>query len=854
MKPPPLPGKHRARNWLAILVVCLLLLPVIVLVTWYASFRMGNASAVRRLEAKVREAGEPLTLEDLAKRFPPVPDAENAALPLMELWAEEQPEFWEAFRKHQRPMPERKGREYDPALPFLGGDVRRVSRTEPLTAEQLSAAGTYLTAQSNHMDRVRLALRRPHFRFPLDVSAGFNMLLPHLAELRTEAQSFRIAGLVAVEEGDIPGAISAVEDAALISVRLAEEPLLISQLVRLACAQLVIDDAQRLLSRHQLSEIQLKRVQDLLVQLKVDGALRSALLSERATSYSVFDPSAMATNFTQLAISNDSEPPNPEIIRAGLGVLSGIGLTAPDQRLMLETMEQAIKLAGQNTPEALREYEQLFVRVGREARRFPPKFFSALLLPSLEKAGTRFATFEARRRAALTAVAIERYRLAHNGEVPDTLSGLVPEFFPSVLLDPFDGKSLGLATREPGYTIYSVGPDREDNQGKERPEKGPTKPFDVTFIVERNHAKTNASSPAPGGLQQTTPFASGTEGYHTFRIPAMVVNGDGHLLAFCEGRKGGSGDAGDIDTVMKHSPDGGRTWSPLRVVWDDGTNTCGNPCVVRDAQTGVIWLLQTWNQGDDREPRIIDGTSKDTRRVFVTRSDDEGRTWAKPNEITADVKLTNWTWYATGPGAGIQLQRGPHQGRLIIPCDHIEAGTRRYFSHVIFSDDHGQNWKLGGSTPRDLVNECEAVELADGRLMLNMRSYDPSQKARQSAISRDSGITWEEQKLVPELVDPICQASIRRLAWPTTERPGVILFSNPASQKRERLTVRASFDDGNTWPISRLLSPSPAAYSCLVTMPDGSIGIFYETGSKNPYQTLVFSRFTLDWLKQTAPP
>ena len=98
--------------------------------------------------------------------------------------------------------------------------------------------------------------------------------------------------------------------------------------------------------------------------------------------------------------------------------------------------------------------------------------------------------------------------------------------------------------------------------------------------------------------------------------------------------------------------------------------------------------------------------------MFVTHSTDDGLSWSDPREITADVKRDDWTWYATGPGSGIQIQHGPHQGRLVIPCDHIEAGTKRYYSHVIYSDDHGKSWQLGGSTPQHQVNECEVVELA----------------------------------------------------------------------------------------------------------------------------------------------
>lgn len=352
--------------------------------------------------------------------------------------------------------------------------------------------------------------------------------------------------------------------------------------------------------------------------------------------------------------------------------------------------------------------------------------------------------------------------------------------------------------------------------------------------------------PAPSGVPV---FTSGQGGYHTYRIPALAVTPKGTLLAFCEGRKQAWDDAGDIDLLLRRSTDGGRTWSAPQVVWDDGTNTCGNPCVVVDPTTGTLWLLSTWNRGDDRESQIIQQTSKDTRRVFVLSSRDEGRTWSRPREITPDVKKPEWTWYATGPGSGISIQRGPHKGRLVIPCDHIEAGTRHYGSHVIHSDDHGQTWKLGGSTPGHQVNECEVVELEGGRLMLNMRNYDGSVKARQVVVSEDGGTTWKDQRIDPQLVEPRCQAAIERLRWPSKDKPGVLLFSNPAHpSKRVQLTVRASLDDGQTWPLSRVLFQGPSGYSDLAVLKDGRIGCLFEAGPRNLAEGIVFEAFALESL------
>ena len=362
-----------------------------------------------------------------------------------------------------------------------------------------------------------------------------------------------------------------------------------------------------------------------------------------------------------------------------------------------------------------------------------------------------------------------------------------------------------------------------------------------------------AAAPLPEPLFQSG-FAGGKDGYHTYRIPALAVTPKGTVLAICEGRKNSWGDSGDIDQLLKRSTDNGRSWSEQKVIWDDGPNTCGNGCVVVDKETGSIFWFATWNRGEDHEGQIIAGTSKDTRRVFFLRSDDDGITWSKPLEITRDVKKPDWTWYATGPGSGIQIEHSPHKGRLVIPCDHIEAGSKRYFSHVIFSDDHGKSWQLGGSTPQDQVNECEVVELTGGKLMLNMRSYVSSKRMRQTAVSTDGGMTWIDQKSDPALIEPICQAGIERYRWPDGNKPGVIIFSNPASTKsRVNLTVRASMDDGGTWPVSKLLYEGPSGYSDLAVLADGRIACLHEGGGKNLAESILFTTFSLEDLAE-APP
>lgn len=361
------------------------------------------------------------------------------------------------------------------------------------------------------------------------------------------------------------------------------------------------------------------------------------------------------------------------------------------------------------------------------------------------------------------------------------------------------------------------------------------------------HFKKN---PTPIGVSI---WIGGDGGYDTYRIPALVVTNNGTVLAFCEGRKISSSDTGNIDLLMKRSINNGQSWSSQQLIWDDANNTCGNPCVLVDRDTGTIWLMTTWNRGDDHERDIINGTSQDTRRVFVTHSDDDGLTWKTPVEITNDVKLNNWSWYATGPGSGIQIEYGPHKGRLVIPCDHIEVSSKKYYSHIIYSDDHGQTWHLGGSTPQDQVNECQVVELNGGNLMLNMRNYDTTKKCRQVAFSEDGGLTWTDQIIDSTLIDPICQAAIERHSWSSNGAEDIILFSNPANTKyRLNMMVRASFDGGQTWSAEKRLYCGPSAYSDLAILADKTIACLYEAGQKKPYESIIFAR--LSWPSLESVP
>ncbi|MCP5110956.1 MAG: exo-alpha-sialidase, partial [bacterium] len=345
-------------------------------------------------------------------------------------------------------------------------------------------------------------------------------------------------------------------------------------------------------------------------------------------------------------------------------------------------------------------------------------------------------------------------------------------------------------------------------------------------------------------------FVSGEDGYHTYRIPSLLVTKAGTVLAFCEGRKMGRGDSGDIELLVKRSEDGGETWSEQSVVWADPGNTCGNPCPVVDERTGRIVLLGTWNRGEDHGKQLHSGEGIDTRRVFVMASDDDGRTWSAAREITDATKAPEWWWYATGPGVAIQLRQGPHTGRLVVPANHSSA-EHGFAAHTIYSDDGGETWRRSNPIA-PACNESQVVELGRGRLMMNMRSQSFTNEERTGyrsiAFSSDGGETWSAPEFDKHLGDPQVQASLVRYD------ADHLLFSNPSPPiQRERgqridLTVRLSYDDGETWPVARLVHPGPSAYSSLTRLPDGRIGLLYEGGAGKRYDRLILARFPLDWL------
>jgi sialidase-1 len=374
-------------------------------------------------------------------------------------------------------------------------------------------------------------------------------------------------------------------------------------------------------------------------------------------------------------------------------------------------------------------------------------------------------------------------------------------------------------------------------------------------------AVTGTASGAPlagRGCTSSVPYTAGHDGYDTYRIPATVTTRAGTLLAFAEGRHNSAGDTGNIDVVLRRSFDGGCTWGPLRVVASGDGDTRGNPAPVVDPKTGRIVLVTSYNSGAVTEAQIMRGevTPEQSRRVFVQTSRDDGRHFSSPRDITAQVKLPGWRWYATGPGHAIALRHGRHAGRLVVAANHSAAPPvgsadtgqepKYYGAHALYSDDGGVTWRLGFVDDSyegvDNANESGAAELPDGRLYFTSRDQNGTSAGnRLDAYSSDGAETLDRPYAIqPTLNDvPVVQASVLQLAGPSAP----LLFSGPSvPTARQSMAIWRSTDAGGSFTKATTLSSQRAAYSDLVQLGASRVGLLYETGATGTYDTIEFRR------------
>lgn len=382
---------------------------------------------------------------------------------------------------------------------------------------------------------------------------------------------------------------------------------------------------------------------------------------------------------------------------------------------------------------------------------------------------------------------------------------------------------------------------------------------------------------AQPSFTKTTIFEGGQGGYKVYRIPGIVVTKRGTVLVYNEARRNSGSDWGTIDIVMRRSTDGGKTFSPPKVIAHAPVPVERNPVAVERKQGESTDI--TYNNPVAIAAR--NGTVHflfcvEYMRVFYMRSADDGETFSTPVEITKafDALKPKYAWRvaATGPGHGIELSNG----RLLVPIwlslgsegnGHAPSETA-----TVYSDDGGTTWHAGDIAVADTPefprpNEAEAVELAgDSGVMLNVRS-PAKENRRVVTISKDGATNWSRPSFQEALPDPICFASLVRFSTVETNGKNRLLFSNPdnltrqdgkdaTSKDRKNLTVRLSYDEGQSWPVKRAIEPGSSGYSDLAVLPDGTILCYYETEAKTPApvpkRLLVLARCNLEWLTSAA--
>ena len=362
--------------------------------------------------------------------------------------------------------------------------------------------------------------------------------------------------------------------------------------------------------------------------------------------------------------------------------------------------------------------------------------------------------------------------------------------------------------------------------------------------------------------QEVPVFTSGTEGFKSFRIPAITRLPNGDILAFGEGRVNGASDFGNVKIVLKKSHDNGKTWGPLQVVVSNDTLQADNASPVVDLTDpaypkGRLFLF--YNTGNVPENKIRQGLG--IREVWYKTSIDGGVTWSASTNITLQVHkpkqpqinkaynfAEDWRSYANGPGHAIQFTSGKYKGRIYVAANHSAgAPQRRYADGRAFgyyTDDHGKTFKISDDVTTLGGNESMAAQLTGNKLMINARNQLGNMKQRIVAVSSNGGQTWDTTYFDPQLPDPVCQGAILNIG--TKKGKSVLAFCNNADTvKRDNLTLRISFDEGKTWTINKVIAKDPvnskgdySAYSDLVKLDENTIGVFYE---KDGYKALVFT-------------
>jgi hypothetical protein len=429
-------GKPRILLWLAIFGVLAVLLLVVALGAW----QTRQQGELVRQRAEISEAGAPFSAIDLEAFYAAPPEGQDTT----KLWLDGiAPLALPAFANAAQ------------ALPIVGADGPTEIPPPGRAWAELPAAEKLLARYQSSLILLHQAAEQGgQARFPTAFQKGWAMLLTHCQNLRTASRLLVLEAHVRAHRGDAHGAVQSIEAALAVGHSLKNEPLTISQLVRMACDDNARSHFRDLLPQVAFSEEDLLRLQAKLEGIEYRSGLQRALIGERVLgSMALGDPG-------QLTATGGA----PQAVEYLLP-LFGAGA----QRVYLQTMDESIRAADLPWPQAIGEAKRIESQLATQqeaafAINRLKYILSGLVTTSSESIFVATARQTADNDGTLATIAIELYRKQH-GVFPEHLGQLVPERLKFVPLDPFNGRPLRYVPAENGYIVYNVGQDGIDNGG-----------------------------------------------------------------------------------------------------------------------------------------------------------------------------------------------------------------------------------------------------------------------------------------------------------------------------------------------------------------------------------------------------
>ena len=450
------PRPRRRRIKASHIIISLL---VLIIASLFVVRLRSKSTLEARLDA-LRAAGYPTTPAEL-DRWYTIPDtADNAADKLIE-----------AFSYYDNSDEERMEQ-----MPVVGSG-KLPDPAEPFAQEMKDLIANYLSDNQKALDLLHQAAAIEHSRYPIDLTDGFNVLMPELGDLRQGARLLQLQAVLHAANAESHLAVDSMATIFGIARSLDREPLLISQLVRISINRLGVSTLEQVLNRVELSESQLADMAQLLRATEDNDGFALGFVGERCIGVDLMQ------NLDWKGVSGAGGPALPRPI---IGLYKATGLADIQAVRYLDHMTgyvEALQLPPHQRQAAAEANEAQIQDISRI------HIFLRMLIPALSRAVTLDLRHLTAIQSARVSLALERYRLA-TGDLPDTLDQLVPSYLDAVPIDPFDGNSLRYKLLDSGCVVYSVDEDGRDDGAKSDEwgcdeDEDPCATYDITFTLYR---------------------------------------------------------------------------------------------------------------------------------------------------------------------------------------------------------------------------------------------------------------------------------------------------------------------------------------------------------------------------------